>query len=314
MEKNNLEIKQNIPLAPFTTFKIGGPAKFFAEVKNAEELSEAIEYTRKNNLKFFVLGGGSNILVSDDGFDGLVICIKDVKCEIRDTKIECGAGTLLSQAVNLAKENSLTGLEWAVGIPGTIGGAITGNAAAYGSDISSAVESVKIIDISKKEIKTVDFNNDDCNFGYRDSIFKQNNSRIILSCELVLEKGEKEDISKKMEEIRKQRNGKIPQGLSAGSFFQNPETEKKWLIERFEKEKGVACRNNKVPAGWLIEEVGFLGKKVGGVNVSENHGNFIVNLGNGTAHDIVILSSLIKQKVRVELGVQLREEIIYVGF
>lgn len=302
-----INIQQNISLAPYTTFKIGGPARFFAEVQNEEELLEALNFAQKNNLEIFVLGGGSNILVSDEGFNGLVI-----KIIASLESLKCWAGNNLSEVVKLAKEHSLTGLEWAAGIPGTIGGAIRGNAGAYNFDMSGVVEEIKVIEIQELKIKT--FNNKDCKFSYRSSIFKENKNLIMVSAILKLQKGDKAEIENKIKEILKKRSEKIPQGQSAGSFFQNPIVDNPELIKRFEKDTGIACKDNKIPAGWLIEEVGLKGKKIGGAMVNEEHGNFVINKGSAKAQDVIILASLIKQQVRDKFGVELKEEVQYVGF
>lgn len=309
-----MNIQKNIPLAPFTAFKIGGLAKFFVEVKDEKELIEAINYAKKNNLEIFMLGGGSNILISDEGFNGLVIKIQNTKYKIRDTKIECGAGINLSEIVKLTIENSLTGLEWAAGIPGTFGGAIRGNTGAYGSSISESLEEVKFIDLQNKILESRIFKNKDCEFDYRSSIFKKNKNLIAVSAVLKFQKGNKEEIKNKIEEIIKQRGGRIPREKSSGSFFKNPKVDSQGLISRFEKDSGEKCQEGKIPAGWLIDEVGLRGKKIGGAQVSEKHANFIVNLDNATAQDIVMLASFIKMKVRDDLGVQLQEEIQYIGF
>ncbi|MDR3559419.1 MAG: FAD-binding protein, partial [Candidatus Pacebacteria bacterium] len=186
MKSQGIKIQENIPLAPFTTFKIGGPARFFCEVSSEEEISEALRCAKDNNLKIFVLGGGSNILISDDGFDGLVIRILNTSCIIHDTSIECGAGLSFSKAVGLAKENSLSGLAWAAGIPGSVGGAIRGNAGAYGGEIKDCIESVKVVEIMQNanlknkndNAKLKIFTNSECGFNYRSSIFKQNQNLI----------------------------------------------------------------------------------------------------------------------------------------
>jgi UDP-N-acetylmuramate dehydrogenase len=150
-----INIKKNIPLAPLTTFKIGGPAKFFCEPKNEKEILEALNFAKENNLEVFVLGGGSNILVSDQGFDGLVIRMLNTFYSLHDTSIECSAGLLLSEVVKLASQNSLTGLEWAAGIPGTVGGAIRGNAGIPSGCMADNVESVKVLEIQNAKIEIV---------------------------------------------------------------------------------------------------------------------------------------------------------------
>ena len=313
MKSQVVKIQENIPLAPFTTFKIGGPARYFVEVSSEDELREAVYYAKKNNLAIFILGGGSNILVSDDGFNGLVIRIQDIRYQIQDTILLCGAGLLLSQAVKLAAENSLTGLEWAIGIPGSTGGAIRGNAGAYGGCIGDSIENIKVIEISKDlRLKTI--SGQECKFSYRNSLFKEQKDLIILSAVLKLQKGEKDKIESKMKEIIEKRTGKLPQEPSPGSFFKNPIVRNPTLIERFEKDCNTKCKDNKLPAAWLIEEEGMKGKKIGSIMVSEKHANFVVNTGGGKAQDVVILASYIKQQVRDRLDVSLQEEIQYVGF
>jgi UDP-N-acetylmuramate dehydrogenase len=311
----HLKIQQNILLAPYTTFKIGGPARYFVEARDEEELLEAIRFAQENNLEIFILGGGSNILVNDDGFDGLVIHIQNTKYQIQNTTMQCDAGLPLSEAVRLAKENSLTGLEWAAGIPGTVGGAIRGNAGAYGGTMGEITESVRFLDINTELICVASgINSEECKFCYRDSIFKQNKNLIILSATIKLQKGDKSAIENKIKDIIKQRAEKLPKSPSAGSFFLNPIVKDKELIARFEREKGLKCRDNTLPAGWLIAEVGLRGKQIGGAAVSQEHANFVVNLGSATAQDVLAILSFVKMKVRDELGVQLREEIKYVGF
>lgn len=311
-----IKIRKNVPLAPFTTFKIGGPAKYFCQIEKEEELLEAIKYACGNKLEFFVLAGGSNILVSDKGFNGLVIRVLDAKCRVLGVRMECGAGLQLSEAVKLAAKNSLSGLEWAAGIPGTVGGAVRGNAGAYGSDMSFAVESVKVLraDSFDKNQKSKIFTSENCGFGYRHSVFKKNRNLIILSCVLKLQKGNKAEIERKMKEIIIKRADKLPKDSSAGSLFQNPIVKNPELIARFEREAKSKCHGGRIPTGWLIDELDLRGKKIGGVMVSEKHANFVVNLGQGKAQDVVALASYIKQQVRDNFGIQLKEEVQYVGF
>jgi UDP-N-acetylmuramate dehydrogenase len=327
--KTMLTIQKNIPLAPLTTFKIGGPAKFFCVVENESELLEALDFAKENKLEIFMLGGGSNVLFSDKGFDGLVIKIQESRGKIQrgikitGEAIECWAGENLSSIVNFAKENNLSGMEWAVGIPGTVGGAVRGNAGAPWGCMSDSIESVRVLNLENKEI--VNYSCEDCNFAYRDSIFKSNKNFIIFSVIMKLQKGECSAIEKRMQEISKTRSDHQPKGLSSGSFFQNPVVSDMKLIVEFEKDTGKKIEENKslykqergevkLPAGWLIEEAGFKGKKIGGIVVSEKHANFFLNDGTGTAEDVIILSSMIKQKLREEFDVQIKEEIMYVGF
>ena len=337
----SIEIRENVPLTPLTSFKIGGPARFFTEVSSEEEILEAVNYAGENGLEIFVMAGGSNILVSDDGFSGLVIKIKNVTCEVQDFSLTCEAGLSLSEAVSKARENSLSGLEWAAGIPGSVGGAVRGNVGAYGSEIKDSITSVKALEIpdllnkitnSKLQIpnkfqnpKLKNLTNKESRFSYRSSIFKENKNLIVLSCVLKLQKGEKGEIEEKMREVIRKRSEKIPKEPSPGSFFQNPETDNEELIRKFEIDTGKKVTDHvsayqysgnkiKIPASWLIEEAGLKGKKMGGVMVSEKHANFVVNLGTGKAQDVIMLASLIKMKIRDEFGIQLKEEVQLVGF
>ncbi|MFZ2188675.1 MAG: UDP-N-acetylmuramate dehydrogenase [Candidatus Moraniibacteriota bacterium] len=328
-----LTIQKNIPLAPLTTFKIGGPAKFFCVAKDKSELLEALDFAKENKLEIFMLGGGSNVLFSDKGFDGLVIKMQSSEVSEpsfakatagkQDAKIECWAGESLASVVNFTKENSLMGMEWAVGIPGTVGGAVRGNAGAPWGCMADSIESVRGINLENQE--SIDYSREDCKFSYRDSVFKKDKNLLILSCILKMQKGERDMIEKRMQEISKTRSDNQPKGLSSGSFFQNPVVSDKNLIAEFEKDTGKKIEENKslykqergeikLPAGWLIEEAGFKGKKIGGVMVSEKHANFFINDGTGTAEDVVILAGIIKQKIREEFDTQIKEEIIYVGF
>ncbi len=324
----SIKIKKNVLLAPLTTFKIGGPARFFIEARNQAELEEALEYARENGLDFFVLGGGSNLLVSDNGFEGMVIKLQIVNCKLQVNKIECGAGANLMTVVKKSAEQGLSGLEWAGGIPGTIGGAVRGNAGAFGGEMSQLVENVKVLEISNwffkdkklkpkfqnKNFVLKNFTNKQCQFAYRESIFKKNKNLIILSATLSLRSGNKEEIKKKIQEIISSRAFKQTKKFSAGSFFINPKVDNLELIRRFETEKKTKSRDGKLPAGWLIEEAGLKGKKIGGAQVSNENGNFLINTGRATAEDVIILASLIKQKIRSRFGVQLIEEIQYLGF
>lgn len=313
-----LDIQKNINLSQYTTFKIGGPAKEFVAVKSEDELIEALQYAKENKLRYYILGGGSNVFFDDKGFDGLVIRTESaggIKL-LEENRIESWTGESLGNVVSFARDNALSGMEELSGIPGQFGGAVRGNAGAFGAELKDTVISVKALDVSGEEPKVRTFNHDECEFSYRTSLFKKNPNIIILSAVMQLKNGNKEEIEGKMKEINKKRMERQPTGWygCAGSFFENPTVENKELIEKFEKDTGVKITDGKIPAGWLIEEAGFSGKKVGGVEVSEKHANFVINTGTGSAEDIVMLVSLIKQKVRSQLGVQLKEEVNYVCY
>lgn len=321
----SIKIQKNIPLSEYTTFKIGGLAKFFCVVKNVNEIKEALEFAEKNKLEIFILGGGSNILVSDKGFNGLVIRIKNQELKIKNNKINVGVGFLLSKLVSESVKKNLTGLEWAAGIPGTVGGAICNNAGAHGKSMEDIVEELEVLELvslDKCDWKSRKITNQQCDFSYRNSIFKSEKKYIILSvvlkCEIYPLEFQEDESKKIISEYLKIRKEKQPlEYPSIGSVFKNPVVNDNHL-KKFKKEFSELnniVKNNIIPAGWLIEQIEFLrGKKIGGVMISEKHCNFIVHTRNGKAEDVIILISLIKQKIRSRFGIQLEEEIEYVGF
>jgi len=292
INKELTEIQKNISLKDYTTLKIGGPAKYFYVAKTRESLIKAIQIAKKLRLPFFILGRGSNLVVNDQGFNGLVIKLQMADRELKNNEISAEAGTLLSQLTQLAFENSLTGLEWASGIPGTAGGAIRGNAGAFGESIADVVKSVEVYNLKNERTQT--FNNAQCQFGYRESVFKKKPDLIILSAKFRLQKENQDKIKEKMKEFLGKRKEKQPLGFpSAGSIFKNP---------------------TRFLAGELIEKCGLKGKQIGNIKISEKHTNFIVNLGEGKAADVVKLIELIKAKVEDKFNIQLEEEIQYLGF
>ncbi|KKP58538.1 MAG: UDP-N-acetylenolpyruvoylglucosamine reductase [Candidatus Moranbacteria bacterium GW2011_GWF1_34_10] len=310
----NIKIQKNVLLAPQTTFKIGGEAKFFIEVFNDDNIIEAVQYAKDNNLKIFILGGGSNVLISDGGFDGLVIKIKNNGIKINDCEIECDAGVSLINLVNFSVKNGLAGLEWAAGIPGTVGGAIRGNAGAFGGEMKDSLVEIKFLNIKKDPLEMEFCSNEQCKFDYRSSIIKNNTDLILVSAKFKLKKGIAYESEKVVKETINKRLEKQPTNPSAGSFFKNPRIDKQEIIEKFESDMGMKMRGGQLPAGWFIDDLGFKGKKIGGAQVSEKHANFIINAGDATAEDIIILSSFLKQKVRDTYGIQLEEEVSRIGF
>ena len=295
IKKLGLAVKTNEPLASHTTFKIGGPADFFVEVEEEEKLLKLIKLLKELKLPYFILGGGSNLLVADEGFRGVVV--KIANCElpalpaggrIANFKIIAGAGVSLGRLVELAAKNSLTGLEFAAGIPGTVGGAVRGNAGAWGQAIGDRVKRVKVL-TPQGEIKWIGAS--DCHFSYRQSRFKKT-KEIILEVELELEKGNKKEIQEKISQNLAKRATQ-PKEPSAGCIFVNP----KPLV-----------------AGELIDKCGLKGKRIGDAQISPKHANFIVNLGKAKAADVNKLIKLIKEKVKEKFGVELEEEIFLLGF
>jgi len=286
-------IRENVELAPYTTFDIGGSADYFLDIKEEKDLIEAIKVAREFDLPFFILGSGSNLLISDKGFRGLVIKINFSNLETSNLKIKSGAGVSLKELVSTSAKLGFSGLEWAAGIPGTVGGAVRGNAGAFKGSMTDVVEEVEVLDVSV-DIKVKNYILKDCEFDYRNSIFKKRKDLIILNATFSFEKGEKRKIKEDIERYLNYREEKHPLGFpSAGSVFKNPEG---------------------FSAGKLIYKCGLKGKKIGQAQVSEKHTNFIINLGGAKALDVIELIDLVKRKVKKEQGVKLEEEIQFLGF
>ncbi|KKR20429.1 MAG: UDP-N-acetylenolpyruvoylglucosamine reductase [Parcubacteria group bacterium GW2011_GWE2_39_37] len=314
------QIEQNVPLAPFNTFKIGGPAKYFVQADNTEEIIESIKWAKNNGHKYFILAGGSNVLISDQGFSGLIIknCSKSFFREktADGELIRCGSGLPMSRLVLGASNHSLTGMEWAVGLPGTVGGAIRGNASCFGSEMSELIVEVNAYDPDKDII--IKLTKEQCGFAYRHSFFKENNL-VVIDCLVNLKTGHNSKIRERMEEVIKLRTEKQPKYPSAGSIFKNIDLHDVKDAELLDEAKREGVFTGAGPsglsAGWLIEKLYFKGKQVGGAMISLEHANFIINKNfHATASDVMMLMSLIKQKVRVEFGVQLKEEIQYLDY
>lgn len=308
-----VNVKKNVPLAPFTTFHIGGKAQYFAETTGALELAEAFEYAEAHSLPVRILGGGSNVIFPDAGFPGMIIRMQDGGIQVSGETILCGAGVALFDVVRAAATAGLSGIERLAGIPGSLGGAIRGNAGAFGTEIGDVTASVKILIQDTGMVK--EYQQSACGFGYRTSVFKKNPDLIILSATIKLVPGERDVLEKIIDETVTLRESKHPQDAKcAGSFFINPVVKDEKLRREFEKDTGMPPKGEQLPAGWLIDHVGLRGKKIGGAMISDKHPNYLVNTGGATAEDVMMLASLIKTRVRDELGVKLREEVQFVGF
>jgi len=306
-------IKENILLKDHTTFRIGGPARYFLETSQKGELKEVIEWAIENKIRFLVMGGGSNILFSDKGFDGLVIAYKssvagkDLIEDISDGVFRIDATVPLSSLIIQMKDYS--GLEWAAGIPGTLGGAVNGNSGAAGESMADSVLSVDALEIKNGIVSEKVFKKEECLFGYRTSIFKNNPELLVVSAELKLKKENEEAVSEKIKSNLERRKAKQPKGFSAGSVFKNYHGKiDDSMISSYPElktfnEKGI------VPAGLLIESCGLKGKIIGGAKVSEEHANFIINFQNASSEDVIALIDLIKKSVKEKFLIDLKEEI-----
>ena len=285
-----INVYTNESMKKHTTFRIGGNADYFLIPENTSELQSAIKICRANNIPYFILGNGSNILVSDKGIEGAVISTEKLNTiEVYEDTIYAQAGAKLSKTANIAAENSLSGFETLSGIPGTVGGAVFMNAGAYGGEIKDVALEVYAIDENGNE-KT--FSNSECNFGYRSSVFSSG-EYIITGAKFRLRTKDKDEITAQMRDYAERRRDRQPLSFpSAGSTFKRPEG---------------------YFAGKLIQDSGLRGFAIGGAAVSEKHCGFVVNTGNATCSDIVNLIDYIKKCVYEKFGVMLHEEVRIIG-
>lgn len=286
--KLNCVVRYDEPLKNHTTFKIGGNCIALIEPREISDIIEAVKICRENSIKFFIIGNGSNLLVPDEGYNGVIIKLKS---EFSTIKVEgeyliVNAGAKLSEVYTVAYENSLTGFEFASGIPGTIGGAIYMNAGAYGGEMKDIVESVQVLDLDNFELR--ELKNEELEFSYRKSIIQRRNY-IVTTIKLKLQKGNKEKINAVYEDLRERRNSKQPLNFgSAGSTFKRPEG-------HF--------------ASKLIEDAGLKGYHINDAWVSEKHSGFIVNKGNASFKEVMELIEYVQKVVFEKFGVKLETEV-----
>lgn len=304
-----INLQENVSFSGLTTLKIGGPIKYFAKAESVDEILQLIKTASDKDVPYIVVGSGSNLLVADSGYNGMVIqnSIGGIK-KIGET-LEVGSGTLLSELIDFANENGVSGFEKLAGIPGTVGGAIYGNAGAYGQTISDNLLWLEVL----RDVGVVRLNKEECDFGYRDSGFKRTKD-IILKVDFLASKGDAFRLRETSAETIKTREQKYhPTILCPGSFFKNVKTDKlsQGVLSKIPEDK---IMYGKIPAGWLLEEVGAKGAKRGGVEIANWHANLFMNTGGGTAEDFVILAREYKQKVKEKFGITLEPEVKLVGF
>lgn len=279
------------PMSRHTTFRVGGEAACMLLIHSEEELCKLIPYFKLIGQEYFILGNGSNLLVGDKGYQGIVLKLDKGMQEIQveDTRIRVKAGALLSQTANLARDHGLTGMEFAAGIPGSIGGAVVMNAGAYEGEMKQIVESVRAMN-TDGEILTLD--NDTMEFGYRTSVIR-NRPFVVLEAVLTLQKGDVQAITARMEELAQLRRSKQPlEYASAGSTFKRPEG---------------------YFAGKLIMDAGMRGYRIGGAQVADKHCGFIVNTGKATAADIKEVIEEVQARVKQRFHVDLEPEVVFLG-
>lgn len=324
---SSLPIEENVLLAPLTNFKIGGPAKHFVSVKTEAELLEALELARKNSWPVFVLAGGTNLIVSDNGFPGLVIKLeirnvasarsslkaRSWELDIGDHRLVADPSTPMELLVNESIQAGLAGLEWAGGLPGSFGGAVRGNAGCFGVEMKDIITAVTSINIETGE--KVTRNHDECQFEYRGSFYKYH-QEIIVSATVQLRPGDQTELRRIADEHIQYRLARQPlEYPNAGSIFKNVP------LERVPKEYlplfADAIKDDPfpiVPTAKIIAVSGLKGMRVGDAQLSEKHSNFIVNLGQAKAGDIVTLIKQIQAEIKSQYQIDLEVEPELIGF
>lgn len=305
-----LIVKRQEPLRNHTRFALGGPATVFAETADPSAFVKALQLLQTSLSKHVVLGGGTNLIVSDKGYQGVVL--RFIAAEIRHagTLVQVDAGAELNDLIDSLNHAGLRGLETLAGIPGWVGAAVYGNAGAYGHSISERVESVSFFDGAN--IRKL--NKSECEFRYRESIFKRRKDWIISSIDLALENGNRSELTEISAGIRKVRDEKFPPTMKcAGSIFKN------FLLRDLPEHVAAlvpttVVREGKIPAAWFLEQAGAKGTVRGGIRVADYHANLIYNIGTGTATELCQMIEHLKQLVYEKFGLKLEEEVQYVGF
>lgn len=305
----------NISLKDYSNYKIGGSARHFSNPKNTEEIEEVIKRARKEKLPIFILGGGTNLLIDDGGYKGLVIK-PDISVLKNDgEEITVGAGILVSDLLDFTISKGLSALEWAGGLPGTVGGAIRGNAGAFGGETKDAVKEVVSLDISGKKPRIIRRSGKDLRFSYRSSVYKINDGKeIIIEAVLNLKKGSKRSIREGIESKIKYRLERHPMDYpNIGSIFKNVDL--KNVPANVQRQFADRVKNDPfpvLPTAVLIADTGLKGVAFGGAMISPKHPNFIVNVLDARAEDVKTLIEAVKAAVKEKFDIKLEEEIIYV--
>jgi UDP-N-acetylmuramate dehydrogenase len=307
---SSLQVSTCVPLSRYTRFGIGGPADIYAETSDVEAFTAAMSIARESGLDFVVIGGGTNLIVSDAGFRGVVLRFVAERLMAAGERVISDAGAVLQDLVDFSIDRGLKGLETLAGIPGSVGAAVYGNAGAYGHSISERVYKVRFLDSGQVRV----FDREECEFQYRESIFKDHKEWIILSTELILEASDSAVLQKTAGDILKVRNEKFPPTMKcAGSIFKN------FLLAELPAAVAAAVpapviREGKVAAAYFLEQVGAKGMVHGDIHIASYHANLIYNGGKGTARELCEVIGVLKTRVRDRFGIEVEEEVQYVGF
>jgi len=307
-----LNLRENVPFSELGSYRLGGVVRYFAMPTSEEEVRELVSIIKEKNWPIFILGGGTNILMNDAGFEGLMIQPHFSFIEQEGSSIRVGAGVLVSDLLSYAMEHNLGGMEWAGGLPGTVGGAVRGNAGCFGSETKDIVQQVESIDIFTGEKIVRD--NKDCDFSYRSSIFKKEREGKEVITAVTLKLFEQDgEVSKKVSDshIQYRKDRQPLEYPNIGSIFKNVDA--RGMSEEEKVQFSAVMKQDPflvIPAAYLISEVGVKGVSRGGAVISEKHPNFIVNMGNAKASDVEELIMYIKEKVKEKFNIDLEPEVI----
>jgi UDP-N-acetylmuramate dehydrogenase len=305
-----ITLLRDVPLSEYTRFGIGGPADFYIETADPSVFAQALYIVRDSGMKWVVIGGGTNLIAADEGFRGVCLRLTSDKIVADGLHVEVESGASLQALVDFTVQRGWKGLETMTGIPGSVGAAVYGNAGAYGHSIQERVRQVRFV--AGEMVR--EFTNAECEFQYRESIFKRNKDWIIISTELSMEAGDATVLKATADRILTTRNRKYPPAMRcAGSIFKN------FLLNGLPANvvaeiPATVIIEGKVPSAWFLEQVGAKGMKQGGIEVADYHANLIYNSGGGTARDLVQIVNELKDRVCRRWGIPLEEEVQYVGF
>jgi len=306
----DITLLRDVPLSQYTRFGIGGPADFYLETANPASFAQALAMVRASDIGSVVIGGGTNLIVADEGFRGVCLKLTSDGIAADGVRVDAACGASLQALVDFTVQRGLKGMETMTGIPGSVGAAVYGNAGAYGYSIQERVRAVRFLDGEAVR----EFDNAECSFHYRESVFKSNKQWIILSVTLEMEPGDAAVLRETADRILTTRNRKYPPTMKcAGSIFKN------FLLSELPPDvvaelPGTVVIEGKVPSAWFLEQVEAKGMKRGGIEVADYHANLIYNAGGGTASDLVGIIAELKRRVRERWGIPLEEEVQYVGF
>jgi len=306
----NVSVSEGVLLSRHTRFGIGGPADVFVQAASEQAFAEVLRVAQASGATYSVIGDGTNLIVSDQGFGGIVLRLTAKSIEQEGAIVRAEAGAELQALVDYSNDRGLRGLETMTGIPGSVGAAVYGNAGAYGHSIDERVRQVRFLNGSAVR----SFGPKECHFRYRESIFKEHKDWVILSVEMAMTPAPPAELRETAEEILKIRLTKYPTTMKcAGSIFKNlilaelPESIRRQIPDR-------VVREGKAPSAFFLEQVGAKGMRCGGIQVADYHANLIYNAGDGTARELCELIGELKSRVRKQFGLELEEEVQYVGF